>query len=407
MDWNNFKNGVVTYVEGNRSGNIGEYRMCEGGNVTLYSSCFALMTLFYCDSLQKYSREDLCIWGNYINRWQDKKSGLFIGPEVVEEELTSPLHDFEHISMHLTAHVLPCLALLGMGTGFPIYFAHSYLSKNELTKWLGKRDWGNAWFEGNNIFLVLQFLIWLRDVEKIKDASQSLNIIFDWLDSELDPETGLWGTNGFCSPHEAMYGGYHQLLAYYYENRDLKYTQALIDTVLSLQNIDGGFYPKGGGGGCEDVDAADILVNLYKRIDYRRHDIEFCVRRLLKSVLKRQIQNGGFVYRLNSQFIYMGIKGTKSPPNFSNMFATWFGVHTIALISEVLPDIFHGNQMFQFNNSFSMGWHKKWEKEDVTIPTYKKIKSTINGYTHLGVCWVGIKMHSILRKFKRIIGSLS
>ena len=267
MNWENFKNSVVSYVERNNSGNVGEYRMCAGGECTLYSSCFAVMTLFYCDSLRKYTQEDMYRWGNYINRWQDKNSGLYIGPEVVEEELTSQAHDFEHISMHLTAQVLPSLSILGIQPRYPMYFAHSFLSKNELTKWLDKRDLKNAWLEGNNLLFILQFLIYLRDYENIKEASHSLELMFEWLDSHMDPETGLWGTNGYCSPYEAMYGGYHQLLAYYYEKREIKFKEKIIDTVLSLQHGDGGFHRHGGGGACEDVDGGDILVNLYKITD--------------------------------------------------------------------------------------------------------------------------------------------
>ena len=54
----------------------------------------------------------------------------------------------------------------------------------------------------------------------------------------------------------------------------------MIDTVLGLQHVDGGFNPRGNGGACEDVDSVDILLNLYKRFDYRRADIRFATEAL-------------------------------------------------------------------------------------------------------------------------------
>jgi hypothetical protein len=50
------------------------------------------------------------------------------------------------------------------------------------------------------------------------------------------------------------------------------------------------------------------------------------------------------------------------------MFPTWFRIHTIALISEILTDenkLMEKN--FHFNNSLSMGWHDKWSKESNRI----------------------------------------
>lgn len=109
-----------------------------------------------------------------------------------------------------------------------------------------------------------------EDVERVTSAGLALDCWFEWLDSTVDKENGLWGTNGYCSAGEAVCGGYHQLLLYFYENHPLPNIRALVDTVLSLQHWDGGFNPLGNAGACEDVDCVDILVNCYKRLDYRR-----------------------------------------------------------------------------------------------------------------------------------------
>lgn len=339
------------------------FTMCDGGEATLYSSCFAVMILQYIGQLENLSPIEKRDWAAQINSWQDPESGLYLGPEIVKDKLTSPKHDYEHVTMHLAAHVLPTLALLGVQPKYPLTFSHTFLDTVYLLDWLNKRDWKDAWLEGNNLLFIGQFLVFLRDVEAKSGAQKSLDIYFDWLDSQLDPNTGLWGTNSYCSSFVAMCGGYHQLLVYYHERRPVLFKEELIDTVLDLQHEDGGFAPEGGGGACEDVDAVDILVNMYKQIDYRRADIRAALRKCLRQILTLQKPDGGFPYKDGVPFIHMGIPATASPAGVSNMFGTWFRVHTIALIAEILTDeVELEHYDFLFNTVLSMGWHKKWDK---------------------------------------------
>jgi hypothetical protein len=137
----------------------------------------------------------------------------------------------------------------------------------------------------------------------------------------------------------------------------------LVDVALSLQHPDGGFNPDGGGGACEDVDAVDILVNMYKQFDYKRSRIRIALRRSLRQVLEMQAPDGGFVYRRDQPFVHMGIAKTASPANQSNLFPTWFRIHTLALISEILTDETIVKVDWKFNNTCSMGWHYTWSRE--------------------------------------------
>jgi hypothetical protein len=266
------------------------------------------------------------------------------------------------------------LDLFYLEAKYPISFAHPYTDPDTLLTWLSQRDWSNAWKEGNNLLFILQFLVYLRDKEDHPKAQSALDLMLDWLDSEIDPKTGLWGTNGFCSPFVAMCGGYHQLLAYYYTQRNIAFSAALTDTTLSLQHFDGGFSPAGGGGACEDVDAVDILVNLYKLYDYRRPEIRLALRRCLKHLYQLQNSDGGFPYKKNSTFIHLGIPATKSGTGLSNMFSTWFRVHTIALIAEILTDEATLKDMdFHFNPTLSMGWHSPWDKRANAVTNRDKV----------------------------------
>ena len=352
-----FRESVIRFVRSLNTGVPGEYRMSPGGHVTLYASCFAAMTLHYLDALAVLAEGESQSWAEYIRKWQDPKTGWFLGPELSEGELRSRRHDLTHLSMHLTAHVLPTLDLLETTPAHPLTEARKYTDLDHLDQWLAQRDWRDAWLEGNNLLFVGQFLLYLRDRERVAAAQNALERLFDWLDREQDPTTGLWGTNGFCDPFDALYGGYHQLLLYYYCGRTVPRAEAIIDTVLKLQHRDGTFTRRGGGGACEDVDAVDVLVNLSQRTGYRRRRVRTALNAILQRVLATHHPEGGFVYRLNQPYQYMGMARTRTDRNVPHLFATWFRVHTIALITQVLQTHPLARLDWRFNPSLSMGWY--------------------------------------------------
>jgi len=337
----------------------GAYASVPGGKPTLYGTCYGLLTQYYLNN--KFSPDLKSI--SFILDCQHPETGMFEGPEFSKEYFEGKKHDSEHILLHLLCAVLPVLQQFSIKPRYAIAEAHKFCDLTYLEEWLNQRDWIKAWLEGNNILFVGQILVYLRDEEKMPEAQKALDYWFQWLDKEIDPNTGLWGTNGYCSPFRAMCGGYHQLLVYYYENHPVQSPARLVDTVLALQHPDGGFSPSGGGGACEDVDAVDILVNLYKLQDYKRPQIRVALKRCLRHILALQNKDGGFPYKRDIKQSHMGIPDTVAGPNVSTMFATWFRVHTLALISEILTDAaFLSGHEFNFSKALSMGWHRKWDK---------------------------------------------
>lgn len=355
---------------------------------TLYGSAFACMIYHYTGALNHFTAAEKANWAAYFNRWQDPESGYFQGPELIPEEMRSRKHSFEHVSQHLVAHVLPALSLLGASPAYPLTFAYPFVDRDYLMNWLEARDWRDAWLEGNNLIFVGQFLIHLRDQEGVAAAQAALDLYFDWLDKNVDPATGLWGSNGYCSSATALYGGYHQLIVYYYEKRPLLYQKRLIDVALSLQHTDGGFHPDGGGGACEDIDAIDILVNMYKQVDYQRSRIRHALRRGATHIFQRQMPDGGFVYRLGQPFMHMGVAKTASSAGQSNLFPTWFRVHTLALMSEILTDELFAQWPWQFNDSCSMGWHRPWDKAAHQLTAVDRLAEKADFQARRGKQWL-------------------
>lgn len=351
---------AVAFVNGLRDADTGGSASVPGGPATLYGTCYALLTRYYLDPTTAPDERET----RFILDCQDEQTGLFIGPELAGHHPgPDEKFDREHLLLHLACATLPVLRQWNIAPRHRLGFAERFCDLDELARWLEARDMTRAWLEGNNLLFVGQLLVDLRDHEKHPAAAAALAAWFDWLDRTVDPATGLWGSDGKCSHFAAMAGGYHQLLVYYHEGHPINAPRKLVDTVLDLQHADGGFAPGGGGGACEDVDAIDILVNLYKRQDYRRADIRAALRHALGHLRRMQNPDGGFVYKRDQPHTHMGIPHTDVPPNTSAMFPTWFRVHTLALIAEVLTDEpALAGRPFQFNRACSMGWHKTWDR---------------------------------------------
>jgi hypothetical protein len=358
----------------------GAYASVAGGPASLYGTCYALLVLWYL-GVDKPVPEAVA---EFLAACQDPETGAFVGPELLGwSPPPGARHSREVLLWHLTCTALPVLQQFGIRPRYPLRFAQAFLDRAHLLSWLEGRNLRDAWLEGNNLLFVAQLLCYLRDVERTAGAQEALDRWFDWHDRVVDPRTGLWGSDRGCSEFEAMYGAYHQLLVYYHEKRPIPYAERLVDTVLGLQHSDGGFSPAGGGGACEDADAVDILVNLYKLRDYRRADIRRALRRCLAHLLRLQNADGGFPYRRDRPFVHMGIPATAAAAGQSSMFGTWFRVHTLALIAEVLTDeqALTG-QSFRFSSVLSMGWHRPWSRQDHRVNPSDRLAERVAKLKH-------------------------
>lgn len=325
------------------------------GPNTLYGFAYSVLGQHYLSAKAATFSAQL----HELAKYQRDPQGLVIGPEL-EGLIAKPgaAHDLEHLCLHSTITMIPICQEFHISLR-PIEAAHKFCDLDYLQEWCRQRNWKNAWLEGNNILFVGQLLVYLRDAEGYPGAQEALNWWFEWLDAEVDPITSLWGTQGHCSADAAVYGGYHQLLVYWHEDHPIANPEGLVDTVLSLRHSDGGFNLSGNSGACEDVDSVDILVNCYKRWDYRRAEIRLALWNCANHILATQNADGGFPYNRDNPQSHMGIPGTEAEANVSCSFPTWFRVHTLALCAEIIPE--HPELQdtpFQFNSYLSMGWHR-------------------------------------------------
>jgi hypothetical protein len=381
----------------------GGFRSVPSGPVTLYGTGYALLTRHYLGIDEPLEART----ADFIRSCQDPATGLFVGPELRDWSPPSgALHDREHLLLHLTCATLPLCRQFNLPPAEPIRYARRFCELRHLREWLEARNLRNAWFEGNNLLFIGQLLVHLRDVENVSGAQEALDTWFDWLDGHLDPETGLWGGRAGASRFEAMCGGYHQLLVYYHDHRPVAHQDRLVRTVLDLQHADGGFAPDGGGGACEDVDAVDILVNLYKQSASQRPAIRWALRRCLRHLIELQNADGGFAYTRHQRrepISHMGIPATSTTRGASAAFPTWFRVHTLALLAEVLTDEPELRFPFRFNSALSMGWHRPWPREQHPLEA-QEVRAERRSLPQQ-IHWLAVRQtRSGLRRLRRAAG---
>ena len=289
---------------------------------------------------------------------------------------------------------------MGGKAEYPFRFLEGWKNPEKVVSWLKQLDWNKGvWVSGNLAMFLGICLIKDYEVTREKKTGDALEAFLKWHDEFQDPKTGFWGTNCGAPMHNAMFGAMHQFLLYYYLDRPIKYVDKIVDKTVTIQQSDGIFSPKGGGGGCEDLDAVDILVNMYGRMNYRRNDIKETLRKTINPIILTQGEDGGFLWARNinsvsakylqvltsierikdvncwsymtMEAVYGQLRGNKKPrtpkgwtqtaiPTLeSDIFSTWFRSLSLALVSKVLPENPYAKIEWKFLKSPGLGYYNE------------------------------------------------
>ena len=348
-------------------------------HTTVLSSCFALFIYELTGELQQFSTSERSEWAEYLKSFQDEKSGLFLDPLAHEEDFANRKHDWQYFTWQTTFFCLSALDALGHTALFPLRFIQPYRGTTALTTWLNGLNWGDPWLESNKIMFLASSLIQSGGLEDVHS-------IFDWLDRHQDPQTGYWGTEQRADLLNAMAGAFHFYFLYLYLQRPFQYMEQIIDSTLSLQQPDGLYDPRGGGGACLDLDAVDILVKLSLLTDYRSEDINASLQRTCQAVLSNQRGDGSFCEAVRAEpqkslkrrlaEIFLLDKVLKKPyriPRFieryagwekmaygtgeGDLWSGWFRLLALALISTRYSDNKTSDTKWNFKSSAVLGWH--------------------------------------------------
>lgn len=398
------KEDVLNWLESLRvkNTNYGIFNFCEGGNPTLITSCFAVFIRELLNDLDSLRDDERMEWIQYIKDAQDINTGLFIDPSFNERDLIVGGHGKEYVLHQSTMFCLSALNALGAEPDYDLKFLDFYKDSSNIVKWLKKLDWSRPWRISNEIMFILCFLMDDYERNRSERSRAAIDIIFDYLDRTQDPRTGFWGTDKGADIFSGMAGAFHFYIFYFYDGREIKYKEKIIDHTLALQNRDGLFNPAGGGGHCDDLDAIDILTKFSIVSDYRQMDVKKALTGAFEGIIKNQNQDGGFCYakmykytlfdwldvirlikptlcrdvktrlwmlktKIGTQLLYKKMKNRaweysswkkmECRINQSDVWSTWFRLLALALINSRYPEEFDVNIPWKFRKNAGLGWH--------------------------------------------------
>ncbi len=282
---------------------FGRFNMSASTDDTIFTSCFAVFIYDLLGEIDKLTDTQRLEWLEYILSFQDEETGLFIDPDVINRNLEGN-HDMRYVSWQLTTFCLSAVNALGGELRYPLIFLKTdgYKTPEGVKKVLDNLNWSSPWNAGNlAMFLGIMLIC---DAEQRGEGldTPAIQTFFDWHDAYQNPRTGFWGEGKASEYHNGLFGAYHQYLLYFYVNRDLHCKEVIIDRTLAFQNIDGMFAPQMGGGGCEDIDAVDTLVQLYLRTKYQEDKVQMALEKVYKAVCDLEQPGGGFIWGIRKRY---------------------------------------------------------------------------------------------------------
>ncbi len=362
----------------------------------LYSTCFGVMCLDLIDELDNFQGKDKV--AEYIQSYQDKDTGYFTDQSTIPKD--NAAHDQEYIHLQLTDFAQLALSALSKKALYEYTFLKEYKDKQFLEEWFYGLNWTNPWLVSNSIMFVLNCLIYEGE-DKNKPY---IEFIIELLNKTQNYKNGYWNLGNKVTLHNQMAGAYHFIFFYTYLGIRPNYIEKIIDSTLSIQNYDGLFNYGGGGGGCDDLDAIDLLCRSQFYKNYRRNDILEALKVSHQSILKNQNSDGGFcwakvmvkpsflfkslvdfkllnyskvdyIQNIKSKFLfsllqffpwliiwrYSGTKAMQLRYSQSDLFSTWFRLTSLAFIEETFPEVCNYEKSFEWNfrKKCGLGFYKK------------------------------------------------
>lgn len=324
--------------------------------------------------------------GNALQRFvldvERDADGLPRMPELHRRELTS--HSATYIRLQTQYFLLHSGDALGFKVPLPMGFLNRLSDKSYLLGWLDAGPWRNPWLHSNTIMFALTFLQFWWSETGSAVALQRLDDILDYLDERQDAESGLWQPDDGPDMFNALYAAYHFWPYYFWRSRRPRYTEAIIDSTLTLQHADGLFCASAGGGACEDLDAIHTLVMMSLVSEHRAPEVRSALIKALDVMLALQSPDGGFRNYLHplprktlkrrvgesigldrlldkplqvGQWHLSGMRRYSCPLTASDTWAAWFRPLAIRLILDRYGDTPAERFGGSYRQQPGLGWH--------------------------------------------------
>lgn len=208
---------------------FGVYRTPQAAEPSMYASCdVAIMRTVMGEELPSMlTPEQREQWISHINS--------YAGPDGNYQRYTH--HSFEHAN----GMVIGALGVLGGRQKNPVRLYDTFDTVEKVGAWLEKINWREQW-SGSHLFWGGMHCFSMSR----RCTGHWRKTVFDWLDANLDPQSGWWRKG---VPHsqsfDALGGGAHIWPIYQHHGRRFPFPEKVIDSILAMQKPDGSWLQYG------------------------------------------------------------------------------------------------------------------------------------------------------------------
>lgn len=341
FDFPLFKQKALAFLDGMKTDDSKiRYRYSMSCNQpTLYSSAYACMTYSLLGEIDLMSDNTRTSWLAYFDSFQSEKDGLFYDANVRNEYYDDS--DWWG-ARHLALHMISAYTDLGGKPRYPFLFLRPYYKLDFLEEWFGKNE---KMFLGsmdndfdNKVMNISCLLQYQRDVWRDSEAGKAVSFIQQALEKRINHQTGIWGDSNLASDKirsRKVQFAYHLLPLFFYDERTNFDFSKIIEITLKTQNRFGGFGVAVNSSACDDIDSVDILIRASKIEGKYEAQVKKSLTAGLNWIRLNQMDDGGFVFRLNEAFTY-GHSQLSSEKNQGAVFPTWFRTLSLAYLCSYL-----------------------------------------------------------------------
>lgn len=224
VDLSRVRDRITSWYESllDRGGPYGCYRGGFRKRPDLYSACdmAILRTIMGEDLTRSLKDEQRTEWIDHINSYANPR--LRDG---------SYFDTHGHSLLHANGMVIGALGALGGKQRYPVKLYDDFREIEQIGPWLEKIDWARQWGASH--------LFWggIHCFSMSSTCSQQWrDTVIDWLNGNIDEETGWWRKGiPHSDRHQPLGGSVHILPIYQHHGYDFPWPGAVIDSVLDLQ----------------------------------------------------------------------------------------------------------------------------------------------------------------------------
>lgn len=238
-----------------------------------------------------------------------------------QDPLTGSFQDKTHSKYHTTAHCVAALELFDARPRHPLTFLSPLLDRAELERFLDSLDWQQPWPASHNGAGCAAALAIMGEA-----SYEWRDWYFDWLDANVDPETGFWrrghmlpGTDnpGFFSNLGASF---HYHFNYTYFREPIPYPEKVIDSCLLLL----------------ESSAVSFAI---ESVGFKEIDWIYCINRALQQCGHRQDEVRKALSEMCDRVVALLGNADLSRNEFDDVHTMFGAVCALAELQQALPGV--------------------------------------------------------------------